>query len=210
MYILRKTPIAQLAILLIVGAQAGCSGIPAANAPAVAPLVPWVGTVESSRSGDVSSPITVKLILSKAPRLNEEADLTFIISSIYDAPGTQASLTLPEGAVLTSGAATWSGDVKANEPQVLSGRILFTTEGNKIIEAKALCDVASGDRWGDAAYIYLQVTQDAGYVGFPQSPNEIHPAVQQAGTPPAGVPQPGTMPSLPPQGGTPPSVWPQP
>ncbi len=197
MYILRKTLIALLSILLIVGAQGGCSGIPAANAPAVAPLVPWVGTVESARTGDVSTPITVRLILSKAPRLNEEADLTFIISSIYDAPNTQASLTLPEGAVLTSGAATWSGDVKANEPQVLSGRIMFTTEGNKTLVAKALCDVASGDRWGDAAYIYLNVTQEAGYVGFPSSLTHIMPAVQMQ-TPAAGAPELGTPSVVPP------------
>jgi hypothetical protein len=127
------------------------------------------GPVESAPSNP-STPITVRLTLSKAPRLNEQADLTFIINSALEAPGTTATITLPDGAVLVDGDLGWSGDLVPEQPQTLQATIMFEREGNWAIEGKALCPLDNGDVWGDAAYIYLNVTEEAGQVGFSAEP----------------------------------------
>ena len=136
---------------------------------AASPL-PQTQTPIESKPSAPSTPITVKLILSKAPRLNEPAELTFIISSIENAAATKAAITLPEGTVLVSGNLTWSGDLAANKPETIQAKILFNTEGNKTLTGNALSDQGGGNVWGDAAYIYLHITQAAGFVGFPTQP----------------------------------------
>jgi hypothetical protein len=127
------------------------------------------GPIESAPS-EPSTPITVRLILSKAPRLNEQAELTFIIASVSEAPGTTATITLPEGAVLVEGDLEWSGDLVAEQPQTLQVTIMFVSEGNWTIEAKALRPLDNGDVWGDAAYIYLYVSEEVGHAGFSTEP----------------------------------------
>jgi hypothetical protein len=145
------------------------------------------GPIESKPS-DASTPITVKLIMSKAPRLNEEAELTFIISSISDAPATKATIILPEGTDLISGDLEWSGALKAKEPHTMKAMIKFITEGDKTIAAKALYDLGNGDIWGDAAYLYLNSTADAGRVGFQAKPTPGSSGVEKKGTSPAITP----------------------
>jgi hypothetical protein len=128
------------------------------------------GPVESAPSSP-STPISTHLILSKAPRLNEQADLTFTVTSIVEAPGTTAAISLPEGAVLVEGDLEWSGDLVPEQPQTLQATIMFVREGNWIIEAKALCPLDNGDVWGDAAYIYLYVSEEEGHAGFSDEPS---------------------------------------
>ena len=143
------------------------------------------GPIESEPS-DPSTPITVKLILSKAPRLNEEADLTFIISSISDAPATNAAIILPEGTELINGDLEWSGALNANESHTMQAVIMFVSEGNKTIEAKALYDLGTGDIWGDAAYLYLNTTVESGQAGFSSEPTRISTGAEEE--PPAITP----------------------
>ena len=143
------------------------------------------GSVESAPS-NTSTPITVKLIISTAPRVNEQAELTFIISSVLDAPNTKATITLPDGTDLISGDLQWVGDLRANEPQTMKTTIMFTTEGNKTLEAKALCDIGNGDVWGDSAYIYLNTTEESGQVGFPYQQNLSTSSAKE--TPPSTTP----------------------
>jgi hypothetical protein len=154
--------------------------------PAVSPNAP--ATVEAF-SSDVSTPITVRLILTKAPRLNEEVALTFIISTVRDAPDTTATISLPESAVLVSGNLDWKGVLLAQRPQSLEATIMFTREGNWTIEGKALCPLAGGNVWGDAAHIYLYVSKEAGHVGF-QTQAPLPSSGSTGPTPPSVNPSP--------------------
>jgi hypothetical protein len=115
---------------------------------------------------EASWPISVDLTLSKAPRLNEPAVLKLTMASAVDAPGTQATITLPEGSSLLSGSLNWSGDLRAHQAKVLQVTFMFTSEGNKILTGKALRPAENGDIWGDAAYIYLHSTRFFGLRGF--------------------------------------------
>lgn len=143
--------------------------------------------IESAPS-DAATPITTRLVLAKAPSVNETVALTFTISSILDAPGTSATIILPEGAVLVAGDLAWTGDLKANEPQTVAATISFEREGKWTIEGKALHEVGNGDVWGDAAYIYLTVSDDA-HFGFPtESPADA--SGEEAPPPPSVDPSP--------------------
>lgn len=159
-------------LLLVAGLflLSGCSGAPEQRTEEVpgtdVPETEKPGPIMSAPS-DASTPITVQLILSKIPELNERVDLTFVIQSIEDAPGTKASILLPEGAELIEGELDWEGDLVANTPLELKASIRFTSLGNKTIEAKALSQLENGDIWGDAAYLYLSFTEEGGMLGFP-------------------------------------------
>jgi hypothetical protein len=144
------------------------------------------GPIESAPSAP-STPIRVKLILSTAPRLNEQAELTVIITSTQNAPQTRVTITLPADTNLIDGNLEWVGDLVMNKPQTLTAKLRFTTEGNKTIEAKALCDVGEGAVWGDAAYIYLYTSKDVSHSGFSPQPQIT---TGQKSTPPSTTPNP--------------------
>jgi hypothetical protein len=173
----------------------GCAGQPTEYSDtAISPTDTAISPTDTAgpivaTSSDPSTPITVKLILSKAPRLEEPADLAFIVSSVLDAPGTTVEILLPEGSVLVDGNLNWSGDLAANQPIQLQATMKFVKEGNWTIEAKARRDLENGDVWADAAYIYLHVTENTGQVGFStQPPPEL--GEQEVPTPPGVEPQP--------------------
>jgi hypothetical protein len=46
----------------------------------------------------------------------------------------------------------------------------FFQEGNWTIEAKARHELDNGDVWGDAAYLYLFVSETASHIGFSTKP----------------------------------------
>jgi hypothetical protein len=157
---------------------------PTANTSSLPTPTPIIVT-----SIDGSTPITVTLTLSFAPRLGQTADLSFSFKSVVDAAATQGEVVLPDGALLDSGSLKWSGDLKAGEPVTLKAVIHFEKEGNFALEGKAVSKQANGDVWGDAADIYLNVTQAAGSVGFSpaRTPNQ---AGQKQETPPSVNPAP--------------------
>jgi len=185
---LQKHPYLCAIVLLCVWVFAGCAGPPAESSDTAIPPTDATGPIIAT-SADPSTPITVELILSKAPRLEESAELTFTISSVLDAPGTTAEIVLPEGSALVDGKLTWSGDLAANQPVRLQAKMKFVEEGNWTIEAKARRELDSGDVWADAAYIYLHITESAGKVGFSIQPSpEL--GEQEVPTPPAVDPNP--------------------
>jgi hypothetical protein len=154
---------------------AGCTGSSATGAaPSTGGLVP----VKSAPS-DSSTPITVSLSLSKAPRLNEQAELTFVINANADAPATTAEIILPEGTTLISGDLEWSGALPAHGSHTMTAVIMFVTEGNKTIDGKALYPLEGGDVWGDAAHLYLHTTAESGQVGFPAEPTRPSSGVKE-------------------------------
>jgi hypothetical protein len=113
------------------------------------------------------------LILSKIPVLHEQVDLTFNFSSVRAAPGTTAEFVLPKGVALVEGNLSWSGDLLPDEMRTMFVTIEFVEEGNWTIEAKARYELENGDVWGDAAYLYLFVSETVSHSGFStQQPQE--------------------------------------
>ncbi len=158
---------------------------PVGAVPIEPAVQPTSAPIESAPS-DAATPITVKLSLSHVPRLNETAYLTFTISSVLDAPGTTAEISLPAGAESVAGTLRWSGDLAANQPHVMTSAVKFAIEGDQKLQGKALRPAGNGDVWGDAAQIYLHVTAEAGYKGYAtEAPSQ---GEQEQPTPPAVSP----------------------
>jgi hypothetical protein len=167
---IRRFLINSLTILISIFSLISCIGNTKKDNGGGSQLPETLGPLESNPS-NTSSPIIVKLILSKPPRLNEQAKLTIKIFSIFDAPDIKAFLILPEGTNLIDGEREWTGALKANEMKTLYATIMFITEGDKTIQAKAHYYLDNGDVWGDAAYLYLNTTKESGKVGFSSQQN---------------------------------------
>ena len=161
------------------------------------------GPVEGQPSGQPQTPITTKLLMSHIPLLQETAVLTFTVSATSDVSDITAAIKLPDGATLLSGEATWQGQLEAGQSQTLNAVILFHSEGDWILEAKALSPQANGDVWGDASYIYLHVAEDASHLGFEpdtnftdiDTPETPPPAVYPAAGDPTATLEAGTVPA---------------
>ena len=154
-----------------------------APVPTIAPQPPE--PVEGQPSGQPQTPITTKLLMSHVPLLQETAELTFTVSATSDASDITAEILLPDGAALLTGEATWQGQLKAGHSQTLNAVIIFHSEGDWILEAKALSPQPNGDVWGDASYIYLHVAEDASHLGF--EPDNNLPHTGKPDTPPPAV-----------------------
>ncbi len=100
--------------------------------------------------------------------------MTLVVNAADDAPGTTAEIILPAGAAATTGNLTWTGDIAAGGQHTLQTTIVFEQEGNFTVEGKALRPVGNGDVWGDLAAIYLNVTAEAGQLGFSDEPSAPH------------------------------------
>jgi len=139
--------------------------------------------IEGQHSDQPQTPITTKLLLSHVPLLKETAELTFTITTINDTADITAVINLPAGAALLSGETTWQGQLKAGQSQTLHAVIEFHSEGDWILEAKALSPQSNGDVWGDANYIYLHVAQDGSHLGFEPNSNPIESGTQDTSPP---------------------------
>jgi len=115
------------------------------------------------------TPITVKLEISKAPKLNEDVLVKCIVTSILDAPKTVIKIELPEAAIKLSGDLNWEGDLIQGVPVELSIKVRFIEEGNWTIRATAIHMVDEQNSWGDVDSIYLNVTKESGEFGFSDS-----------------------------------------
>lgn len=157
---------------------------PAAPPPSPSPAHLPAGPITSEGSGDTSTPITTRLVLSHAPLLEETATVTFTVRTVTPAATTNATITLPSGAELVSGALEWQGELIPDEPRTLTATIRFVEEGNWTLEAKALSPQENGDVWGDASYIYLYVSATDSHEGFEETgeENEV-PSGEEAPTP---------------------------
>jgi len=173
-------------------ALAACAALPAAPTAISPTAEPTVAssvapTPVVATSGIPNTPITVQLILSKPPRLNEPAEVTLVVSAVADAPGTTAEIILPAAAKDVTGDLTWTGDIAGGGQHTMHATIVFQQEGNFTVEGKALRPAGNGDVWGDLAAIYLNVTAEAGQLGFSNEPSAPHSG-GQAETPPAVAP----------------------
>jgi len=125
--------------------------------------------------GEVTPPdeetcMDLGLEMSKAPKLNEIAELTCIVGSLWDIPNCVANVELPEGAVKVDGDLSWSGAIEKDIPVQLFANIKFVEEGDWAIRATATEILNDGNSRGDIAYIHLIVTEDQGR--FLEKPEE--------------------------------------
>ena len=96
---------------------------------------------------------------------------------------------MPDGASLVSGEVLWEGQLEAGHSQTMEAIIVFHSEGDWILEAKALSPQANGDVWGDASHIYLHVSEDMSHLGFEPDSNFNNVATPDS-PPPAVDPAP--------------------
>ncbi len=80
-----------------------------------------------------STPITLKLTLSKIPVVDEETTLRVEVNCIFDAPDTNISIIMPSDVVIIRGIAEKRLDLKANNPQSVDTTIKFLQQGNYTI-----------------------------------------------------------------------------
>ena len=112
-----------LSAVLIAVMLAGCvQEISEVETPSPAPQVTPPSPTPTSKGtpSTQSVPSTgmeVNLSISNAPALNETAELTCTITSIYDAYNNTAQIELPAGLVLVSGNLSWTGDIIVPEEE---------------------------------------------------------------------------------------------
>jgi hypothetical protein len=102
-----------------------------------------------------STPITIDLSMSRAPRQNEQATVTVTVKSRFDAPATRVELVLPDGVVATP--RTWSVNLRANVPIRLSSSLSMSARGNVTVSARAFKQISPDVSWGDMKSIPLTV-----------------------------------------------------
>ncbi len=148
---------------------------PATTSPKNEPIPPSELPQNSGTQRPASSPsvpIKINLSISEKLEFNKPTDLTCTISSLVDAPNTEANVKLPVGATLISGTLTWQGALKAKEPFSFSAQIIFNKEGKWAIEG-TVSDKSNG--WGDKDTIYLTIVADHSEIGWPlPEPPPVH------------------------------------
>ncbi len=105
------------------------------------------------------SPILTTLKLSELPLLGQVVRLSCTVESIYDSPGTQVSLELPQGAQVLDGVTHWQGDLIAGEEVTFSARVKFTAEGNTTLRCRAYRPIDATNAWGSLAALFLNIGQ---------------------------------------------------
>ena len=102
-----------------------------------------------------STGITSKLEISKAPALNENAEITLTVTTIRSAPTASAKITLPEGFELVSGDLNWNGELVENQPLQLKVIVKAVKTGNWTI---------FGGGSGEGDYLYITVNENSAYI----------------------------------------------
>jgi hypothetical protein len=167
--------------ILLTGALVlvACSQATSVASPSPRVVTPTAGDVSTSpiygrSTGEISTPISVLIVLSNAPRLDEPVQVTLIITATEDAAGTTAEILLPPGATAVDGVLSWTGDLPARQSRRLEATVTFSQEGNWTLVGRALRPAGGRNVWGDMAAIYLHITRQGGQVGFPSQPNAPH------------------------------------
>ncbi len=127
-------------------------------------------------------PMTVQLDISKAPRLDEPVELTWVITSIRDIAeangevkfylmvGTDRVEVSMED-MLIEGDLSWEGSLKKDTPVQLSAIIRFPEEGDWRIQAWAHSPEQEG---GSAHSLFLHIGKEKGRFGWVE-PHEKKP-----------------------------------
>src|SRR5262245_36882952 len=113
-----------------------------------------------------STPLSVRLLATKAPRVNEAINLVLQVHAFQDAPGTIAEIQLPAGAKVLSGATLQKLDLIAGQTAEVAASVVFAQGGELSITGRALKGVSLQTTWGDSDSLYLTVGNNAGKLGF--------------------------------------------
>jgi hypothetical protein len=114
-----------------------------------------------------ATPIQVRLLTNKAPRLNEAINVTLQIHAFEDASGTNAMIELPQGAVkVLRGATQISFDLVAGQRVELTATVVFRQAGEHVIVGRALKMVSPELIWGDMDALYLSMGPDIAVAGY--------------------------------------------
>ncbi len=120
------------------------------------------------------SPIVLNLSISHPPALGERAELTILLISSENAPGTEVWVSLPEGFELVSGSLYWKVDLQPKQEQKFTLLVKAVKNGYWTIEASAKHTVSSNPvlRFGDAKLLHLQVGAKFGRIGISSTSQE--------------------------------------
>ena len=114
-------------------------------------------TIQTPPISDVSTPITLKLTISKIPHVYEETILHVEINCIFDANRTNVKIILPSDVESVGGLIEKNIDIKANTPQSFETKIKFLRPGNFKIIALAHKVINQENSWGDEKVLYLTI-----------------------------------------------------
>jgi hypothetical protein len=120
-------------------------------------------------------PIKVEALLSSYPGLDQETQITILVTGTKDLSNASAWIELPAEVNLVKGDLKWSGDLKAHEPISFGATIVFHQTGNWCIEAWALgFNTENRDlSWSDGDSVCLYVGEDSGHKGPKPSETRI-------------------------------------
>lgn len=113
-----------------------------------------------------SSPLQVRLLASEAPALNEPVTITLQTHAFENAPGTDVTIRLPEGAEVVEGSPRTVVDLEAGQTHELTVVARLTKRGEQAIEGRAFRAVTDEASWGDDDALYLTVERGNGFVGY--------------------------------------------
>jgi hypothetical protein len=130
-------------------------------------------TPPSPTLSSVSIPISIKLGMTKAPKLDETAELTWTIRAVWDMRNCEGRVELPQGAIKVAGDLVWSGALKRDVPVQLSATIKFVKEGEWAIRGVAKSIIDEKNSWSDVDYLFLKVTRYSGQFVTPGKDREV-------------------------------------
>ena len=122
-------------------------------------------------------PMTVQVDISKAPRLDEPAELTWAINSIRDIAEVSGEIrfyrmegtdrvTVSAEDILVEGDLSWEGSLKKDAPVQLSATIKLHREGDWEIYASADCYTKPEEPINSGFPLFLHVGKDKGRWGW--------------------------------------------
>ena len=116
-----------------------------------------------------ATPIQVRLLAVKAPKVNEAINVRLEIYASQDAPGTTAEIQLPPEAQVLDGITFAELNIGAGQTEALDVTIVFAQEGEQTIQGLALRPVSEDEVWGDLDQLFFTVGSEAGFVGLPSA-----------------------------------------
>ena len=109
----------------------------------------------SNVNASIDPNIKVDLSISKAPALNQTAELTLSITAPRNASNVSAKIVLPEGLELLNGDLSWHGKLIGNQTKSIHSEVRAVKTGNWTI---------IGAVTGGNDYIYLYILENEGIV----------------------------------------------
>lgn len=107
-----------------------------------------------------SVPISVRVFLSSLPPLNDVAELSCVVKTVFIASNVSVEVILPEGFVLVDGVLSWKGSLPEGGKTELKATIRAVKIGNWTIEARAGYPIGAG-YYSDIARLYVSVSKNS-------------------------------------------------